>query len=178
MFLLGLGVFCYFRQYLGSSKLTKTSLDTLGRIWAARKIRPKYVSSETIRISCSPICGWLPWLTDWLTEVAQSCPTLCDSMDCSLPGSSVHGILQAIVLEWIAIPFSRGSSRPGDRTWVFRIVDRRFTVCATSEVPHVAYSVNITLWAEVGWSGNWVVKIMNFVIGTFLDSNLSHHPKC
>ena len=41
----------------------------------------------------------------------------CDSMDCSLPGSSVHGILQAIILEWVAISFSRGSSRPRNRTW-------------------------------------------------------------
>jgi len=40
------------------------------------------------------------------SEVAQSCPTLCDPMDCSLPGSSVHGIFQANVLEWIAIAFS------------------------------------------------------------------------
>ena len=44
--------------------------------------------------------------------VAQSCPTVCDPMDCSLPGSSVHGILQARILEWAAIPFSRGSSQP------------------------------------------------------------------
>ena len=48
--------------------------------------------------------------------VAQSCLTLCDPMDCSLPGSSVYGILQARILEWIAIPFSRGSSRPRDQT--------------------------------------------------------------
>ena len=66
-------------------------------------------------------------------EVAQFCPTLCDPMDCSLPGSSVHGIFQAIVLEWIAISFSRGSSRPRDRTQVSRTVDRRFTVWATKE---------------------------------------------
>ena len=46
----------------------------------------------------------------------QSCPTLCNPMDCSLPGSSVLGILQARILEWVAIPFSRGSSRPGDQT--------------------------------------------------------------
>ena len=43
-------------------------------------------------------------------EVAQSCPTLCDPIDCSPPGSSVHGILQARILEWVAISFSRGSS--------------------------------------------------------------------
>ena len=46
--------------------------------------------------------------------VAQSCPTLCDPMDCSPPGSSVHGVLQAEILEWVAIPFSRRSSRPRD----------------------------------------------------------------
>ena len=64
-------------------------------------------------------------------EVAQSCPTLSDPMDCSLPGSSVHGIFQAIVLGWIAISFSKGSSQPRNRTQVSRIVDRRFTVWAT-----------------------------------------------
>ena len=68
------------------------------------------------------------------SEVAQSCPTLCDPMDCSLSGSSVHGIFQAIVLKWIAISFSRGSSQPRDRTLVSRIVDRRFTIWATREV--------------------------------------------
>ena len=52
--------------------------------------------------------------------VVQSCPTLCNSTDCSLPGSSVHGILQAKILEWVAMP-SRGSSQPRDQTQVFCI---------------------------------------------------------
>ena len=60
------------------------------------------------------------------SEVAQSCPTLCDPMDCSLPGSSIHRILQARVLEWVAISFSRGSSQPRDRTLVSHIPGRRF----------------------------------------------------
>ena len=47
-------------------------------------------------------------------SVAQLCPILYDSTDCSLPGSSVHRILQATILEWVAIPFSRGSSQPRD----------------------------------------------------------------
>ena len=55
-------------------------------------------------------------------------------MDCNLPGSSVHGIFQAIVLEWAAISFSRGSSWPWDPTWVSCIVDRRFTIWATRDV--------------------------------------------
>ena len=54
-------------------------------------------------------------------KVAQSCLTLCDPMDCSPPGSSVHGILQARILEWVAVPFSRRSSQPRDRTQVSHI---------------------------------------------------------
>ena len=50
------------------------------------------------------------------SSVPQSCPTLCDPMDCSLPGSSVHGLFQARVLEWVAISFSRGSFQSRDRT--------------------------------------------------------------
>ena len=51
-------------------------------------------------------------------KLLQSYPTLCNTMDYSLPGSSVHGILQARILEWVAIPFSRESSQPRDRTCV------------------------------------------------------------
>ena len=61
-------------------------------------------------------------------EVAQSYPTLCNPVDCSLPGSSVHGILQARILEWVAISFSRGFSQPRDRTQVSRIAGRRFNL--------------------------------------------------
>ena len=64
-------------------------------------------------------------------EVAQSCPTLSNPMDCSPPGSSVHGIFQARVLEWGAISFSRESSQSRDWTRISRIVGRRFTVWAT-----------------------------------------------
>ena len=67
--------------------------------------------------------------------VAQSCLTLCDPVDCSLLGSFVHGILQARILEWIAISFSRGSSQPRDQTPVSCITGRFFTVGATREAP-------------------------------------------
>ena len=50
------------------------------------------------------------------SEVVQSCPTLCDPMDCSLPGSSLHRIFQARVLERVAVCISRGSSQPRDQT--------------------------------------------------------------
>ena len=67
------------------------------------------------------------------SEVSQLCPTLCNPMDCNLPGSTVHGILQARILEWLAISFSRRSLRPRDCTRVSRVVGRRFTIWATRE---------------------------------------------
>ena len=60
------------------------------------------------------------------SEVTQSCLTLCDPVDCSPPGSSVHGVLMARILEWVAISFSRGSSRPRNRTYVSCIAGRCF----------------------------------------------------
>ena len=71
----------------------------------------------------------------------QSCPTLWDPMDCSPPDSSVHGILQARILEWVAIPFSRGSSWPRDQTQVSCIASRFFTIWATREAPHALTSL-------------------------------------
>ena len=68
-----------------------------------------------------------------VTVLAQLCPTLWDPMDCSLPGSSVHGISQARILEWVAIPFSRGSSWPRDQTQVSGTVGRFLTVWNTRE---------------------------------------------
>ena len=61
---------------------------------------------------------------------AKSCLTLCNPMDCSLPGSSVHGISQARILEWVAMSFSKGSSQHRNQTWVSCIAGRFFTVWA------------------------------------------------
>ena len=92
------------------------------------------------------------------SEVAQSCPTLCHPMDCSLPGSSVHGILQAVVLEWIAISFSRGSSQSRARTQSSRIVDRRFTVWATREASFLCiYNTYVIVW-NIHYKGYYKTK--------------------
>ena len=62
-------------------------------------------------------------------------PTLCSPLDCSPPGSSVHGILHARILEWVAVPFSRWFSRPRDRTWASHTAGRFFTIWATRKAP-------------------------------------------
>ena len=77
---------------------------------------------------------------DWQATVrarmhAKWCPTLCDPMNCSPPGSSVHGILQARILEQVAMPSSRGPSRTRDRTHVSYISGVFFTTSATWEAP-------------------------------------------
>ena len=70
-------------------------------------------------------------------KVIHSCLTLCNPMDCSLPGSSVRGILQARILEWVAMPFSRGSSQPRDWTQASCIAGRFFTLWAIREALRV-----------------------------------------
>ena len=95
-----------------------------GKIWEAivqftaqkhkftKKLRFNYTTRECLPSSCTYhyACYWC--------LVTKSCLTLCDPMDHSLPGSSVHGISQARTLEWVVISFSRGSSQPRDQTHV------------------------------------------------------------
>ena len=98
-------------------------------------------------------------------EVSQSCPTLCDLTDCNLPGSSIRGIFQARILEWVAISFSRGFSKTRDWTWVSRIVDRCFTIWATKEVNvplvsliflKISLDFPIILFSSISW--HWLLR--------------------
>ena len=83
-----------------------------------------------------------------LSEVAQLCLTLCNPMDCSLRASSILGIFQARVLGWVAISFSRGSSRPRNQTWVSCIANRCFY--------HLSCPLNIY------WKKNWISGFISF----------------
>ena len=100
--------------------------------------------------------------------VAQSCPTLCDPMDCSPPSSSVHGILQARILEWVAIPFSKGSSWPRIRTWVSCIASRFFIIWATRDSSNVPLNPNLKFTCHANY---------NFLVWrkmTFLSRKISN----
>ena len=88
----------------------------------------------------------------WLSQL---CLTLCDHMDCGPPGSSVHGILQARVLEWIAIPFSRWSFQPRDLTQVSCIAGRFFTVWATGKIHTATSSLLIRVKGNVSKFRDW-----------------------
>ena len=99
--------------------------------------------------------GWVPLLSTWNHHIChglwkwkvkvlitQWCPILFNLRDCRLPGSSVHGILQVRILEWVAIPFSRGSSQPKNRTQVSCMTSRFFTIWATREALCVSWVIS------------------------------------
>ena len=81
------------------------------------------MKNSVVRLLCSSLVD----STTLLCLVSQSCLTLCDPMYCP-PGSSVHGILQARILEWVAMPSSRESSQPRGRTQISHIAGRFFTI--------------------------------------------------
>ena len=102
---------------------------------------------------CARVCVWL----------VQSCTPLCDPMDWSSPGSSVCGILQAKILEWVAISFSKGSFWPRDRTWVSHIAGRFFTVWTTREAQSywdynffaLSYTIIFAIWLQFFLFNHW-----------------------
>ena len=89
-----------------------------------------------------------------VVSFAQSCLTLWDSMDCSLEGSSVHGILQARTLEWVAISFSRGSFWPRDRTRILHLLHWQTDSLPLSHLGS-PWSIALTLKIVIGFIYNW-----------------------
>ena len=124
--------------------------------------KPPYVLSLDI-------FEWLYW-SCWVYVCmrAQPCPTLCDLINCSLPGASVHGIFQARILEWIAIPSFRGSSRPRDGIhifWVSCIGRWILYPCAMWEAPIALCNKSVSLWVR---------SPLILIHLTFLSGTISH----
>ena len=121
------------------------------------------------------------WLSDWtcthihthiyiyihiyIMLVSQSCLTLCDPLVCSLPGSSLHGILQTRILQWVAIPFSRGSSQPSRSLLVIHFIYGSVYMSIPNSLPR-PYIGNINHFVCV-WRGNFG---LDYVIFSFFQS--------
>ena len=105
-----------------------TSLS-ITNFWSLLKMFTESVMPSSRLVLCHPLflLPPIPPSISVCVLVAQSCPTLCEPMDCSPPRSSVHEIFQARILEWVAISFSRGSSKPRDRTRVSCTAGKFFT---------------------------------------------------
>ena len=106
-------------------------------------VNPKFLIISPLPFSSYKFCFLCLWIyfcfvnkficiiffnSNYKVLATHSFPTLCEPMDCSLPGSYVHGILQARILEWVVIPFCRGNSLPRDQTQVSHTVGRFFTI--------------------------------------------------
>ena len=104
--------------------------------WHSYVIMTSFLHPVKFLISESGVCS-----------LTQSCLTLCDPMDCGMPGSSVHGIFQARILEWVATSFSRGSSQPRYQTWVSCvscigrwICDTSTNICSNSKCEQLGFT--------------------------------------
>ena len=96
-----------------------------GACWGSSQRSPMTNSEIVIKFNSRVLSGIVLEIKETVcvcvcvcAQSLQSCPTFCDPMNCSLPGTSVYGILQARILEWVAISFSRGSFQPRDRTLI------------------------------------------------------------
>ena len=119
---------------------------------------------KTIWRGKNVFAGMITCKLKW-SEVAQSCPTLCHPVNCSLLHSSVYGIFQARVLEWVVISFSKGSSRHRDQTLVSHIASRHF-------IYHLSHQRSPSLKASV----YWILKTLcHFVLITMQD-RYYYHP--
>ena len=113
--------------------LGKKAMTNLDSVLKSKDITlPTKVCIVKVVVFPFVIYGYKSWTikkAEWVwVKIAQSCPTLCDPMDYTF-----HGILQDRILEWVAVPFSKGSSQPRDWTWVSSIAGRFFTSWATRE---------------------------------------------
>ena len=106
----------------------------------------------------------------WWYHVAQSCPTLCDPMDCSPPGSSVHGLLQARILEWLAISSSRGTSLPRDWAHVSCIGRRDSLPLSHQGSPWVCVCAYIYIYACAHTHMLKLIKMYTLKIHLYLHS--------
>ena len=105
-------------------------------------------------------CLMPQWGNIFYRRSLKSCLTLCNPMEYSPSTSSVHGVLQAGILKWVAIPFSKGSSRPRDWTWVSHIAGRFFTIWATREAPTyskwgIFLNMDILIHENRVWCWTW-----------------------
>ena len=134
------------REPMSALNLSPTILSFQTRAWASERLSLRHLPfMESIFL--------------FVCLVTKPCPTLCDPMDCSPPGSSVHGIAQARILEWVAISLSRGSSWPRDRTHVSCIGRWILYQGASREALTSSIQQHLFHWTRVGSESQQMVSV-------------------
>ena len=130
---------------LQTSRRIKKRFPKLIQVWKPMGRRTaQWIFTHCLQDISVSTTGVFKRKCEWKCCFAQSCLALCD---CRPPGSSVHGILWVRILVWVAIPFSRGSFRPGNRTWRSCIAGRLFTIWSP-------YKISGWCLATGDWSGD------------------------
>ena len=122
-------IFCLFFSTFSTSYLIELNNSSSIILNESGDNGKKYIKAVYCHLA------YLTYMQSVCVLVSQSCPTVCDPIDCGPQCSSVHGILQARILEWVAIPFSKGSSWPRDWTQVSRIAGRLYMQSTSCEMP-------------------------------------------
>ena len=127
----------------------------MGHLFCTKELKSQRLSNSL---------GWsFVWFYYYrLYSIAQLCPTLCSPMDCGLPGSSVHEIFQARILEWDAILYARASSQPRDWTHiscVFALAGGFFTTSATCKAPHIFRWDSLTFILYISLLKWWDIRL-------------------
>ena len=151
----------FFRFYNHESVISKTkNLSVIASKWFCEVFSPQNGHVLSIRLGkdiSQAVC---------VSVICSVCLTLCNPMDYSLPGSSTHGILQARILEWVAIPFSRRSSWPGNQTWISCIADGFFTT-EPPEKPNSQATLGHFCWLMLVRSGDKNHAFRKFVLRSY-----------
>ena len=155
------------------NRLVASTVWRKGRTWSGCLMSTRFsfrvmkivqkLDSDSCHCECIK-CHWIAhfkWLKWSEVKVAQSCPTFCDPMD-----YTVHGILQARILEWIAFPFSWGSSQPRDRTQGLPHYGQILYQLSHKGSPRTLDWVAYPFSSGSSWPRNWtgVVKMVNFYV--------------
>ena len=150
---------------LQTSRRIKKRFPKLIQVWKPMGRRTaQWIFTHCLQDISVSTTGVFKRKCEWKCCFAQSCLALCD---CRPPGSSVHGILWVRILVWVAIPFSRGSFRPGNRTWRSCIAGRLFTIWSPYKISGWCLATGKGMWGcreegatskpwrEASWETSW-----------------------
>ena len=143
--------------YSGKGKTMETGKNR-GCWKVGRDVLSEQNIFKAVKMPCL-IIFWLHYACMRARKVIQPCLTLCDPMDCSPPGFSVHEVLQTRILEWVAMPSSRGSSRPRDWTSSLRRLHWQVLYHWCHLGSHFAFELNLIFWRNCYFTQIFLDKI-------------------
>ena len=137
-------------------------------LWGPKLLEGTVHALSSRYVPLAVLLNWVDSVTDVLAQPLQLCPTLCGPMDCSLPGSSVLGILQASILEWVSMPSSKWSSWPRDWTYISYIHLLWHVVSLPLAPPLTDICVQMDLLSGLSDQAG-LLSVLHILVGTLVE---------